>query len=39
MVSEWMEFGNIIEFVEKDRDVNRTELVRCPSIPIPTKPN
>ena len=39
MVSEWMEFGNIIEFVERDKDVNRIELVRCPSIPIPTKPN
>jgi hypothetical protein len=27
MVSEWMEHGNIIEFVGKDKDVNRTELV------------
>ena len=30
MVSEWMENGNINEFVERDRHVNRTELVRCP---------
>ena len=29
MVSEWMGNGNINEFVERDRHVNRTELVRC----------
>jgi len=28
MVSSWMENGNINEFVEKDRHVNRIELVR-----------
>ena len=33
MVSEWMENGNIVEFVEKDKHVNRTELVRLPLIP------
>ena len=27
MVSEWMEHGNINEFIERDRHVNRTELV------------
>jgi hypothetical protein len=32
MVSEWMEYGNINEFVEKDRHVNRIELVHHPSI-------
>jgi serine/threonine protein kinase len=36
MVSEWMENGNIIEFVGKDKHVNRTELVRCTSMPTPT---
>jgi len=30
MVSEWMENENINKFVEKDRYVNRTELVRVP---------
>jgi hypothetical protein len=39
MVSEWMEHGNIIEFVGKDKDVNRTELVGRSSIPTPTKPD
>ena len=29
MVSAWMENGNINEFVEKDRHVNRVELVRA----------
>jgi len=29
LVSEWMEHGNIIEFIEKDKHLNRTELVRC----------
>jgi serine/threonine protein kinase len=29
MVSEWMENGNINEFIQKDEHVNRTELVRC----------
>jgi serine/threonine protein kinase len=33
MVSEWMENGNIVQFVGKDKHVNRTELVRCPLIP------
>jgi serine/threonine protein kinase len=28
MVSEWMDHGNINEFVEKNQGVNRTELVR-----------
>ena len=28
MVSEWMEYGNINEFVRKDHRANRTELVR-----------
>jgi hypothetical protein len=37
MVSEWMENGNIIEFVERDKHVNRTELVRFPSISTPTR--
>ena len=32
MVSEWMEDGNISEFVEKNKHVNRNELVRCPLI-------
>ena len=27
MVSEWMDNGNIIEFIEAHRDVNRFELV------------
>ena len=39
MVSEWMEHGNIIEFVEKDKHVNRTELVRRPLIPTPQMPD
>jgi len=29
MVSAWMENGNMNEFVEKDRHVNRIELVRA----------
>jgi len=29
LVSEWMEHGNINEFVKRNRDMNRTELVRC----------
>jgi len=33
MVSEWMENGNINEFVGKDRHVNRTELVCVRSSP------
>ena len=28
MISEWMEYGNIIEFIGKDKHVNRTKLVR-----------
>ena len=36
MVSEWMENGNITMFIGKDKHVNRTELVRLPSIPTPT---
>jgi serine/threonine protein kinase len=39
MVSEWMDHGNINEFVEEDRHVNRAELVRRSSIPTSTKPN
>jgi hypothetical protein len=35
MVSEWMEHGNIVEFVRADEHVNRTELVCHPSIPTP----
>jgi hypothetical protein len=31
MVSEWMDNGNIIEFIEKYKYVNRTELVRHPA--------
>jgi hypothetical protein len=34
MVSEWMEHGNINEFVKKDKHVNRTELVHHPSVLI-----
>jgi hypothetical protein len=30
MVSEWMDNGNINDFVEKDKYVNRTKLVRRP---------
>ena len=30
MVSEWMDNGNINEFIRANRDVNRFELVRCP---------
>ena len=29
MISEWMENGNINEFIGKDRHANRTELVSC----------
>ena len=29
LVSEWMDNGNINEFIERDRHVNRAELVRC----------
>jgi serine/threonine protein kinase len=36
MVSEWMEHGNIVEFIRKDKHVNRTELVRRPSSSAPT---
>jgi hypothetical protein len=32
MVSEWMEHRDINEFVAKDKHVNRTELVRRPSV-------
>ena len=39
MVSEWMEHGNINEFVEKNRHVNHAELVRCSSILVPTQPH
>jgi len=28
LVSEWMENGNVNEFIERDRHVNRAELVR-----------
>jgi hypothetical protein len=37
MVSKWMEHGNINQFVEKEKDVNRAELVRHSSILIHTK--
>ena len=30
MVSEWMDHGNINEFIKVNRDVNRFELVSCP---------
>ena len=33
MVSEWMENGNISEFVRKDCDANRTALVRIDLYP------
>jgi serine/threonine protein kinase len=36
MVSEWMDNGNIIEFVARYEHLNRAELVRCLSIPFPT---
>ena len=29
LVSEWMENGNINKFIEEDRHINRSELVRC----------
>jgi len=29
LVSEWMENGNINDFIKRDRHVNRTELVCC----------
>jgi len=28
MVSEWMENGNITDFIKQDRQANRAELVR-----------
>jgi hypothetical protein len=39
MVSEWMENGNIIAFVERNKHVNRAELVCFPSIPTPANAN
>ena len=36
MVFEWMENGNIIDFVGKDKYVNPTKLVRHRSMPTPT---
>ena len=30
MVSEWMDSGNINEFIKANRDVDRFELVSCP---------
>ena len=33
MVSKWMENGNIIQFIGKDQDINRTLLVCCPLTP------
>ena len=33
MVSEWMENGNINEFVKQDLHANRVELVRCHTTP------
>jgi serine/threonine protein kinase len=35
MVSEWMDNGNIMEFVAGYQHLNRTELVRCPAILTP----
>jgi len=32
LVSDWMENGNINEFIERDRHANRAKLVRCHSI-------
>ena len=29
LVSEWMENGNINEFIKRDEGINRTKLVRC----------
>ena len=29
LVSEWMEDGNINEFIKRDRHINRTDLVCC----------
>ena len=34
MVSEWMVYGNINQFVSAHRDVNRFELVSSPSRPL-----
>jgi len=33
LISEWMENGNINEFIKRDRDVNRAEFVRCHLFP------
>ena len=29
LISEWMENGNINEFIKEDHQMNRTKLVRC----------
>ena len=29
LVSEWMENGNINDFIKRDQDANRTKLVCC----------
>ena len=33
LVSEWMDNGNINDFIKRDHDVNRAELVRYRSTP------
>ena len=38
MISEWMENGDINEFIRKGKHVNRTKLVRRPLITTPMKP-
>ena len=35
MVSEWMENGNIINFLEKESNADRLELVRLPFKALP----
>ena len=37
LVSEWMENGNINEFVGRDEHINRTQLVRHPPISTPAR--
>ena len=37
MISEWMENGDINEFIRKGKHVNRTKLVCHPLITTPTK--
>jgi serine/threonine protein kinase len=33
MVSEWMDNGNVNEFIQKRKEVNRVQLVSCRIIP------